>query len=324
MSNSPEGERLSVRVASVTELAQGIRGLRLVRDGGDMPSFTAGAHVDFFLPTPAGELRRSYSIASPPWDSGGYDFGVLRDAASSGGSAFVHDRISAGDLLDISPPKNFFPLADEAGHHLLLAGGIGITPMLCMARVLDRRGADFALHYAARSPRQMAYRTEIESLGTERASLYFDGGDPAKGMDLPALLNGPSPDTHVYVCGPVGMIDAARESAAAAGWPERQVHYEIFSAPRHEAADSAIEVVINSTGATLRVPADRSILDVLLDADVDTDFDCKVGICGLCAVEVLEGEAEHRDHILAEEEHAAGMFCTCVSRARTRRLVLDL
>lgn len=334
MSGLPEGsdpaqaitDRITVRIERVEQITPEIKGFRLRAESGELPAFTAGAHVDFFLPTASGELRRPYSLVNPPWESDRYEFGVLRDAAGSGGSIYLHDRVAEGARLQISAPKNFFPLADDAEHHLLLAGGIGITPILCMARVLARANRSFELHYAARSEPRMAYREQVLALGEGRVRLYFDGGDPTRGVDLQSLLTDhPAvPARHLYVCGPVGMIDAARRFAAAAGWPQTQVHFEIFAAPAHESGDETLEVVLNSSGATFRVPADRSILDVLLEAGVASDFDCKVGICGLCAVGVLEGEPDHRDHILSDSEHANGMICTCVSRAKSGRLVLDL
>ena len=316
---------LRVGVAGARADAADVRAFDLVaEEGGPLPGFHGGAYVDVAMTLASGVgTRRSYSIASPPQDAPtAYLLGVLREKAGTGGSAHMHDHVREGDVLEITRPKNFFELAAGAEHSVLIAGGIGITPILAMAHELGASGASFELHYAAQTPDRMAFRNTVESFG-DRSRLYFDGGDPASGVPLRDAMGLPDPGRQVYVCGPKGMIEAVRQIGRDRFWPEDHVHFEVFLPPKPLAEDGSIEVVVNSTGETMIVPPGKPILDVLLEASVDSDYDCRMGICGTCAVRVLEGEPDHRDSVLTDSEHAQGMMCTCVSRAKSARLVLD-
>ena len=314
---------LRVRVAGIRADAVDVRAFDLVAENGG-PGFRAGAHIDVAMTLASGEAtRRSYSIASPPEPApAGYLIGVLKEKAGTGGSEYMHEQVQLGDILETTHPKNFFELAADGEHSVLIAGGIGITPILAMAHELSAGDASFELHYAAQTPDRMAFRKTAESFG-DRARLYFDGGDPARGVPLRDAIGAPDPGRHVYVCGPKGMIEAVRQLGRDRFWPEDHVHFEVFLRPKPHDDDGSIEVVIHSTGETLMVPPDKPILDVLLEAGVDSDYDCRMGICGTCAVRVLEGEPDHRDSVLSDSEHAQGMMCTCVSRAKSGRLVLD-
>lgn len=294
--------------------------------GKELPPFSAGAHVDVTVTLPNGNReQRSYSLTGDPEDHSRYLIAVLREKNGSGGSAFMHENVSIGDLLEVSRPKNDFPLAKNATGHLLIAGGIGITPLLSMARVLAASASRFYMHYCTRAPEVMAFRREIESICGTCASLYFDGGDPAKGIDLGSLLGDPRPGWHVYVCGPRSMIDDVRRVCREGGWPDDNVHFESFAQRPKETGDQTIEVVLARSEMTIMVPPDRSILDVLIEAGINPDYDCKRGECGVCVTTVLEGEPLHRDYCLSESERRSNrVMQICVSRARSGRLVLDL
>ena len=315
---------LEVRVARKAVEALDICTFELVAaDGRPLPAFSAGSHVDVQV---AG-LTRQYSLANDPTESHRYLIGVLRDAASRGGSAAMHDLVREGDTLVISAPKNHFPLAHDAGRHLLLAGGIGITPILCMAERLAVTGADFELHYCTRSRERTAFYGRIRASGfAARAQFHFDDGDAAQKLDIAKLLATPQPGTHVYVCGPKGFMDAVLGTARERGWPEAQLHYEFFGADVAPAAgDTAFEVQLASSGRVVVVPKDRSVVQALAAAGVEVQTSCEQGVCGTCLTRVLDGVPDHRDLYLTPEEQAAGdQFTPCCSRARSARLVLDL
>lgn len=318
---------MRVRVAAARHIATDVRRFDLEReDGSPLPAFHAGAHVDIVVHLPdRTRALRAYSLCNPPAEKPErYTVAVLYEENGTGGSMFLHESIRAGYIIEISPPRNYFELVADADHSVLIAGGIGITPILAMAHELSAEQKPFELHYAAKSLEDMAFRDTVEETFDERARLYFDGGDPAKGIDLGAVLDPPSPARHAYVCGPKGMIDATREAAEAAGWDEANVHFEVFTPPAPLSGDAAVEVVAAKSGITVQVAKDQPILDALEDAGVVCDSDCRMGICGTCAVKVLEGEPAHRDNVLLKSERADGMMCTCVSRATTPRLVLDI
>ncbi|MEY2656002.1 MAG: hypothetical protein RLZZ524_3030 [Pseudomonadota bacterium] len=319
---------LRVRVAAKTVLAEDICGLDLVAaDGGALPAFSAGAHVDLHL---APGLVRPYSLYNDPAETGRYRLGVLREPASRGGSIAVHDRLQVGDALDISPPRNLFALAEplQRGRHLLLAGGIGITPILAMAHALHRAGAAFALHHAARSAARMALRdTLVTAPWADRVSLHQDDGPAAQRLDLPALLAGVRPDDHLYVCGPAGLIAATRAAAQAAGWADAQVHVESFGAtpPAADPQAGGFEVELARSGRVITIAPDQTVLQALQAAGCEVPSSCEQGICGTCLTPVLAGLPDHRDQYLEPDEQAANdCFLPCCSRAKTARLVIDL
>jgi vanillate O-demethylase ferredoxin subunit len=316
---------LSVRVARKVVEAQDICTFELVAaDGRALPAFSAGSHIDLQLP---GGFTRQYSLCNDPTESHRYLIGVLRDPASRGGSIALHEQVSEGDLLTISAPKNHFPLAHDAKRHLLLAGGIGITPILCMAERLAITGADFELHYCTRSRERTAFRGRIAaSAFAHRVAFHFDDGAPEQRLDLAALLAQPQPGTHLYVCGPKGFMDACLGGARERGWAEAQLHYEFFSADvSPQARDGAFEVMLASSGRVVVVPKDRTVVQALAAAGVEVQTSCEQGVCGTCLTRVLEGVPDHRDMYLAPEEQAANdQFTPCCSRALSPRLVLDL
>jgi vanillate O-demethylase ferredoxin subunit len=313
-----------VKVAARREEADGIVGLELVSvDGAPLPGFTAGAHIDVHLP---GGLLRQYSLCNAPHEQHRYQIGVLRDTNSRGGSVAVHEALKVGDLLTIGVPRNQFALV-PAQHSLLLAGGIGVTPILCMAEALAASGASFEMHYCARSPARQAFRERIAGSGfADRVVHHYDDGDAAQKLDLEALLSQADPATHLYVCGPAGFIAHVVETARARGWPESQVHFEYFgAAPVTADGNGAFDVKLASSGQVYTIPADRTVIQVLCEHGVDVPVSCEQGICGTCLTRVLEGEPDHRDQYLTDEERAANdQFTPCCSRARSSLLVLDL
>ena len=316
---------LVVRVARKQLEAQDICSFELVaEDGGALPAFTAGSHLDVHLP---GGLVRQYSLCNDPQETQRYVIAVLRDAASRGGSREMHDAVTEGQLLHISAPKNHFALAPAAQRSLLLAGGIGVTPILSMAEHLNVNGAAFAMHYCTRSAERTAFRARIAaSAFAPRVRHHFDDGDAAQKLDLPALLAQPQDGTHLYVCGPKGFMDAVLSTARAQGWPEAQLHYEFFSGEVvHAETDASFDVKIASTGKIIVVPKDKTVVQALSDAGVDIMVSCEQGVCGTCLTRVLEGTPDHKDSYLLPEEQAANdQFTPCCSRAKSAMLVLDL
>ena len=322
MSNAPT---LQVRVARKTPEAQDIVTLELVPvDGQTLPAFSAGSHVDVHLP---GGIIRQYSLCNDPRETHRYQIGVLRDPASRGGSVAVHDRVQEGDVMTLSVPRNHFALAHEARRHLLLAGGIGVTPILCMAERLAHTGADFEMHYATRSPQRTAFRQRIAaSCFAAQVHLHHDDGDAAQKLDLQTLLARPEPATHLYVCGPRGFMDAVLGTARTAGWPEAQIHYEFFGAEvARSDSDAGFEIQLASSGRVVMVPRDQTVVQALAAAGVDIMVSCEQGVCGTCLTRVLEGMPDHKDSYLTPQEQAANdQFTPCCSRSKSPRLVLDL
>ncbi|KRH98674.1 PDR/VanB family oxidoreductase [Curvibacter sp. PAE-UM] len=316
---------LQVRVARKAQEALDIVTLELVAsDGRALPAFSAGSHVDVQLP---GGITRQYSLCNDPKETHRYLIGVLRDPASRGGSLVVHDSLKEGDVLQISAPRNHFPLAHEAKQHLLLAGGIGVTPILCMAERLAITGAAFEMHYATRAPERTAFRSRIAASSfADRVHFHYDNGDAAQKLDLKALLARPQAGTHLYVCGPKGYMDAVLGTARAAGWPESQLHYEFFGAEVAKSdSDAGFEIRLASSGRIIMVPKDQTVTQALAAAGVEVMVSCEQGVCGTCLTRVLEGVPDHKDSYLTPEEQAANdQFTPCCSRSKTPQLVLDL
>ncbi|MES2260019.1 MAG: PDR/VanB family oxidoreductase [Pseudomonadota bacterium] len=314
---------LNVKVVRKEREADDICSFELVRtDGQPLPPFSAGAHIDVHL---RDGLVRQYSLCNPPHERHRYQIGVLRDAASRGGSQAMHEQIEVGTELQISEPKNHFPLV-PAKRSLLLAGGIGVTPILAMAEALAAQGQAFEMHYCARAPERTAFRERIaQSAFAGQVHFHYDSGAAEQKLDLAWLLAAPDADTHIYVCGPGGFIDHVVNTAKERGWPSSQVHLEYFAAaPVDTAGDCAFDVKLASSGRVIAIPAGRTVVEVLVAEGVDIPVSCEQGVCGTCLTRVLEGVPEHRDLYLTDEERAANdQFTPCCSRARGM-LVLDL
>ncbi len=312
--------RIAVTVSRIEQLSPSIRQFEFVARDGELEAFTAGSHVQVHM-GPEG-LGRAYSLTSDPQQPECYRIAVLRDENSRGGSAFMHEAVAEGDRLQLSPAGNFFPLVHDAScKHLLIAGGIGITPFLSYLYELEREGLEFELHYCFRDQANAAFVSELRERIGDRLVTY----DNTLGQKLVVseLLANQPEATHAYVCGPQPLIDdVVRHGNDLLG--EQKVHFENFG----EAASTggAFEVHFQRSGFTLEVAEDMSILQAIeADKRVKVECLCRNGVCGTCETTILEGEAEHRDQYLDEEEQAAQKtMMICVSRARSKRLVLDL
>jgi len=307
-------------VVAAVEAATDVVALTLATaDGTPLPPWTPGAHVDLVL---GEDLVRQYSLCGSPADTSSYRVGVLRAPDSRGGSKAVHAELHEGATVRVRGPRNHFPLV-ASPRYLFLAGGIGITPMLPMIAEAEAAGAEWRLVYGGRSRSSMAFLDELAAYGDKVTLLPQDeAGFP----DLDALLGTPEPGTLVYTCGPTGLLDAVEERCAAS-WPAGSLHLERFSAkaPGADEQDAAFELVLQRSGLTLEVPADRSIFEVCREAGVSVVGSCLEGVCGTCETEVVEGDVEHRDSILNEEEKESNEFMMiCVSRCRGASLTLDL
>jgi vanillate O-demethylase ferredoxin subunit len=253
-----------------------------------------------------------------------YRIAVLRDAKSRGGSVGMHDSVNEGDVLTISEPRNHFPLV-HAVKTILFAGGIGITPLLCMAHRLSHVGADFELHYCTRSKAKTAFWGEI-SASPFAPHVHFHFDDRGDTLQLGALLASPDAQTHMYVCGPAGFIQFVTDWAKGCGWPAGQIHVEFFAAPdQDKSGDKPFDLKIASTGQVIAVAADQTVVKALAAAGVEVLTSCEQGVCGTCITRVLEGECDHRDMYFTDEEKAKNdQFTPCCSRAKSPVLVLDL
>lgn len=315
---------IELRVASVEDVAPRIRRFEFTSlDGAPLPAFTAGSHIAIEL---GNGDERPYSLLNDQGETGRYAIAVLREADGRGGSAWMHDVLRQGDVIRTAPPENDFRLSEAGDHHILIAGGIGITPFLSMAARLRELGRDYALHYCARSPGEAAFAQEISSLHGERATFYYDGGVPGKGLDVTALLANRPAAGHAYVCGPAGLIKAVRE--AGRDWPSGTIHFELFKGSNADlgldSLNEPFDVVCKRAGKRFTIPADRSILDVLKGEGFRIRSLCKDGVCGTCRVDLISGEVDHRDECLDEDEHDEALQ-VCVSRAKPgQTLVLDL
>ena len=296
-------------------------GLELEGLAGPLPTFQPGAHIDLHLPN---GLVRQYSITNGPGEQSSYVIGVKREASSRGGSVAIHETLRVGDVVAISEPRNNFPLRRDATHTILVAGGIGVTPLLAMARALARQRLSYELHVFARSEGHLPFAAELAALG-EPVRLHL-GLDPAEtGEALAGITASPGFARHLYICGPGPMLERARELAATAGWADEAVHFEYFRNDRPIDDSTGFVVDLARSALTLDVPAGRSLLEVLRENGVAATSSCEQGACGTCLTRVLEGVPEHQDVYLNESEKRSNtVMLTCVSRARTPRLVLDI
>jgi vanillate O-demethylase ferredoxin subunit len=309
--------RIAVRIAAVREEARDIRAYDLeATNGAELPAFEAGAHVTLFLPN---GLARSYSLVGSPDNRRAYTIAVKREREGRGGSAFVHDQIAAGSLLEIGEPLNNFRLDEHAPHTVLVAGGIGITPIYTMAKRLAALGRSWELLYAARSPEDAAFHQALSSLGRTRFFFFESAGQK---LDLAEVFRDRSPGTHFYCCGPTAMLD---EFVASATTAPAFVHIERFTGRADEGPGAGFHVKLARDGRTFFIPPDRSILEVLDENGLDVSSSCREGLCGACETRVLEGIPDHKDFVLDDDQHASNqVMMICCSRALTETLTLDI
>ncbi|MEJ2655042.1 MAG: PDR/VanB family oxidoreductase [Acidihalobacter sp.] len=312
-------QTLSVRVARVEAVTPVIKRFTLVPAASEvLPGFSAGSHVLVHMPDGARTYRNAYSLLSAPGERGAYQIAVRRQERSRGGSVYMHERVGAGDVLQINPPANLFSLDRLAARHVLVAGGIGITPFMSYLKELAGQSVPYELHYAYRARTHAAFRDELAAQLGERLHEY----DAAAGERLNprALLAAQPLGTHVYVCGPESLIEAVADGARGLGWPESHVHYEQFAAPQ---PGRPFRVSCARSEREVEVSGEMSLLDALEAAGVEVPSMCRGGVCGQCETDLLEGEAEHRDSYLPAALRSRKIM-PCVSRANCERLVLDL
>jgi ferredoxin-NADP reductase len=289
-------------------------------DGSPLPAYAPGAHIDVHLPN---GIIRNYSLLLPDAEPRIYTVGVKRDPASRGGSRHIHEEMRVGTVLKISAPRNNFPLVEDAKHVMLFAGGIGITPIWCMAQRLEQLGRSWTLYYSARSRDDMAFLRALEAMTSNAVHLHFDDEAGGKVLDIAGAVAAAPKDAHLYCCGPAPMLKAFEE--ATAGWPREQVHVEYFTPKQAPENKGGFTVALARSGQEFFISEGKTILQVLLDEGIDVDYSCELGICGACEQRVISGVPEHRDAILSEEEQAENKrVMICCAGCKTERLVLDL
>lgn len=311
-------QTFQVRLHAIVWEAPGVLSLELTAaDGGVLPSFEPGAHIDLKLPD--GTLRQ-YSLCGDPNDTSHYRLGI-RAVSGGASSDFIHRKLRPGELLTVSAPRNNFPLVD-AGRYIFVAGGIGITPFIPMMREASTKGRPWTLLYCNRRNEDAPFLAEIKKLGGE---ISLHSSEAGTRLDVAQRLGAVESDTVIYCCGPENLMTAVEEATSA--WPEGTVHFEWF-APRSRPADetsASFEVVCQRAGLTLTVPSEKSILEVLTEAGIEVPRSCEQGVCGTCEVRVISGEIDHRDSILSSAERATNeTMMTCVSRSLSPRLVIDV
>lgn len=316
------GAKLNVRVAEVVQVNDLIKRFRFVaRDGSPLPAFSGGAHTVVEMDDHGTRRLNPYSLMSDPEDGSGYEISVRRDDAGRGGSLYMHNHVEPGMEMVISHPVNLFALDNRARKHLMIAGGIGITPFLAQIAQLSHFGGRFDLHYAARNPALGAYMDRLSAAHPAQVHCYFD--DHGQSIDLCRILSMQPLGTHLYVCGPKGMIAWVLKTAEAMGWPARALHHEEFLAP---GTGLPFTVELAASGKSITVGQTQSLLEAMEAAGVDAPYLCRGGACGQCETNVIrcEGTILHRDHWLSPEEMAAGQkIMPCVSRFEGKTLVID-
>lgn len=300
-------------------------------DGTDLPPFEAGAHVDVHLPN---GLIRQYSLAGSPRTTRRYQLGVKKEPHSRGGSLYAHEQMRVGQQLTISTPRNLFQIQKDASHHILIAGGIGITPLLAMAEELDAAGRSFELHYYVKRPDDAAFSERLFAGFThgqctiQASSLH---GSPRN--TYPPNLDSPHTDGAIYICGPQGMADHFVQLAEHKGWNTQQISTEAFGASSHSSQatgsnhqSKTFTVTLARRGITVTVPDNQSIAQALVAAGVSIPLSCEMGICGACLTPVIAGVPEHLDTVQSEQEKAALLpkIALCCSRSKSANLSLDL
>ena len=319
---SEAARRIAVTVCEIRQVAEGVKRFRLKSvDGAALPIFAGGAHVIVEMRDGDITRRNAYSLMSPPWQTESYTISVRRDESGRGGSLYLHDRVSEGTTLHISYPVNLFPIDHRARKHLLVAGGIGITPFLAMMDHLVREHRPFELHYACRSLAHAAYAEDLAARHGAKVRLYHD--DTGVTIPLAQVLGHQPLGTHLYVCGPEGMIEWALSMAKDHGWPAQNLHFERFLAP---ASGAPYDIKLARTDRTIRVGAHQSMLEAIEAAGVEPPYLCRGGACGQCETQVLacDGTILHADHFLTDAEKASGeKVMPCVSRFEGKMLVLD-
>ena len=286
-----------------------------------LPKIEAGSHIDVHLPN---GMVRQYSICQDPRHEGVFRLGILKDPDSRGGSASAFDDIQDGMRLQVSAPKNLFPLV-KAKHSVLIGGGIGITPLITMAYQLLANGDSFELHYCGASPERAAFVDELSDGDlAEHTHFHFKSAGASHREFFESAIKDLDPATHIYTCGPVGFMDWVINLAQTRNFPTEQVHKEYFNVEVETGGD-AFEVVAERSGKTIKVAAEETILQALAREGINIEMSCEQGVCGTCMCDVIEGEPDHRDVYFTDEEKASNeQILVCCSRSKSSRLVLDI
>jgi ferredoxin-NADP reductase len=316
--------RIAVRIAAISQETETIRRLELRAPSDVLPPFTAGAHIDVYLPVghlPVG-LSRSYSLLNSQDERHRYVIGVYLEPNGRGGSRYLHEQAVVGGELLISPPRNLFALNEDAATSVLIGGGIGVTPLLAMAKRLDRLNRSWRLHYCCRSRPLAAFHDDL-ALHGHRVKLRFD--DECQGfLDIEGQMRA-LPGAHFYCCGPKPMLAAFQAAAQAAGLPAAQGHVEDFQPVADLPSQGGFVVELARSGRSLHIPTGKTILETLQQAGVTATSSCEVGICGECQTTVLEGVPDHHDSVLSDAERESNrLMMICCSGAKTAKLLLDL
>ena len=320
---------LEVTILSKTHETTDIISFELGKaDGSALPVFEAGSHIDVKVNE---KLLRQYSLYNSPEKHQTYKIAVLKDANSRGGSQAIHDTFNVGDCVQISTPRNLFPLKKDSKRTLLFAGGIGITPLLSMAQVLNELDQDFELHYFTRSKIHTAFYEELNRLPfSSKVFFHFNDENDDKDNAVKHALDQENPlnkAAHLYTCGPNGFMDYIFSTARSLGWTDENLHKEVFNAEPVllDESDKSFTLNLVRSGISLAIPADKTVLEVLEEADIEIDASCEQGVCGTCLTKVVDGTPDHRDQFLTENEKSLNnQFTPCCSRALTDSLSIDL
>lgn len=311
-----------VRVGRKTLIADGVVHLELhPTDNNALPEFAPGSHIDITLPN---DLTRQYSLFRTN-ESESYEIAVLRDAKGRGGSRSVHEVIKENDIVCISAPRNHFPLDMDATHSILFAGGIGITPILSMSQKLAKADMNFELHYCAQSANRMAFKDYLER-GHFSHNVRFYLDEDGDRLPANAILSMAPSDSHLYVCGPTGFINYILDTAYTLGWTNEKIHYEKFcNNPIDCQPNQAFTIKLAKSGVTVHVPPEKSVAEALTSAGVVVPLSCEQGVCGTCAVRIINGIPDHRDVFFSDKEKSQNEYFTpCCSRSKSPELTIDL
>lgn len=315
--------QLNVKVTAVEQITEQVKQFTFEReDGGELPYFSGGSHVVVAMDIDGRVHRNAYSLMGPTSNNNRYTIAVRKQEQSRGGSVFMHEHVKPGTTLQITPPTNLFAINKLAKKHILVAGGIGITPFMSQISDLNRLGYPYELHYAYRSTDQGAFREQLESLCGDKVHFYVD--EEGRRMNFTELLSQQPLGSHVYVCGPNGMVNSLLLMAKEMGWPENAVHSEKFLAP---ATGEPFVVSLSLSETEVVVPGEMSMLEALEEAGIDAPYLCRGGACGRCELEVVDcdGELIHHDVYLSDAEKiSANKIMPCVSRANCTRMVVNL
>lgn len=314
---------LNVRVKDVEQVTEVVKHFTLEQENGEpLPRFSGGSHVVVSMDINGRTHRNPYSLMGSTANTDSYHISVRKQENSRGGSVFMHEQVKPGSLLQITYPVNLFAISNIGRRHILIAGGIGITPFMSQISDLNRLGRDYELHYAYRSAEHAAFREQLEDMCGDRVHFYIDS--EGSRMDFKALLSQQPLGTHVYICGPEPMVNSLHSTADSLGWPDNHVHSEEFTAPP---VGDAFTVELAQSGMTVNVPAEMSMLEAMEEAGAEPPFLCRGGACGRCELEVVscDGLIMHNDHYLSDHEKAEGKsIMPCVSRAKCSKLVVNL